>query len=265
MTARRGVTLAELIVALTAGGLVATAAVRLLSGTRRVHDHTLERAEALANLRAGLLILREQLEELSAGSSGDLVAFGPTSVTFRDARGLFQTCRPAAPGALVLEDPPLVGHRWFDPAEHELIVRVPATSGWTSVVPTGLAPDTTCPGGAPARRVPLAGPAPPVPAGAPVRVVRRREVRLYQGGDGAWWIGEREWVRSAGTWSTVQPLLGPVDPAGLLFTWLARDGSETTVPARVARVQVTLTAIDAGGRPATAAFAVALRNGTPLP
>jgi hypothetical protein len=100
-------------------------------------------------------------------------------------------------------------------------------------------------------RLVLAGPALPatVGAGAPVRVVRRRRYTLYRGGDGAWWLGMREWDADGAP--AVQPLAGPfasIDSGGLRAT--VRDAAGAVVApdaAGAAEVEVRLVAV--GRRP----------------
>lgn len=259
---RAGFTLAELTVAMTLGAVVGTAAVRLLTGTRRLHDTARTRVERQASLREGAAILGGQLRELAAGSApaGDIVEMGPSHIVYRAAQGVYRLCRPPD-GRLVLDAAPLLGDGWFDPAEYVLLAYDPTTGRWLVLEPSDLSADAVCPDGAPGMGVSLGGaPVPDLPTGTPLRAARLRELRLYQGGDGLWWIGGREYVRSTGTWATIQPIVGPVPPAGLLFTYLAADGSETGDPGGVARIGVSLAMGTAPGELVGAAFAVTLRN-----
>jgi len=259
---RRGFTLVELTVSLMLGALAATAAIRLLVGTRRLHDAALARLDVQANLRAGAAILAAQLRELATGAppDGDLHAMAATSVAYRAVRGLFRTCRPAVGSTVILDAAPLLGRRLPNPTQDELTIYLPDEERWALVDAVGLTVGTDCPGGRPSAAIQVNGVAPAVPAGAPVRAGRRFEVRLYRGGDGAWWIGGREFVRHTGTWAATQPVVGPVTPGGLLFTFFAADQSETADPARVARIGVTLIMVDGDGGTASLTLSVALRN-----
>ena len=259
---RRGFTLVELLVSLVLGGLVATAAVRLFVGTHRLHDAALDRLDLQANVRAGAAMLAAQLREVARGAApaGDLVAIAPTSLAYRAVRGLYRTCRASTGSTVFLDAAPLHGHRLPDAAQDELTIYLPDENRWARVDAVGLVVGTDCPGGAPSAAVQVTGLAPAAPPGAPVRAARRFELRLYQGGDGAWWIGGREFVRATGAWAATQPIIGPAAAGGLLFTFLAADQSETTDPGQVARIGLTLVLLDRRGRPASLTVSVALRN-----
>ncbi len=82
----------------------------------------------------------------------------------------------------------------------------------------------------------------------------------YRDRSGDWWLGAR---RPGG--GSVQPLLGPLAPDGLRFTFYDAAGLETADPGRVASVGFTL----AAGTPSrpraidSVALRVALRNYRP--
>jgi len=79
-------------------------------------------------------------------------------------------------------------------------------------------------------------PAPPslgVLIGAPVRVTRPLRYSLYRAGDGAWYMGEKDWSTSAGRFNTIQPVSGPFLSAaagGLTFTYFDSAGATMPTP-----------------------------------
>ncbi len=63
------------------------------------------------------------------------------------------------------------------------------------------------------------------------RVLRRTRFSLYRSGDGAWYLGMRDWNLAGGGFSGIQPVAGPLAPvardprtAGLHFTFV--DGAD---------------------------------------
>jgi hypothetical protein len=105
-------------------------------------------------------------------------------------------------------------------------------------------PGSACPGGVPSIDVRVtgvtAGQLSAVQPGAPVRPFRPAEIRAYRDGRGDWWLGHRTFQASSGTWSTVQPVLGPLDGAGPLFSFRDEAGGPASGPGAVARVGVRL-------------------------
>jgi hypothetical protein len=115
--------------------------------------------------------------------------------------------------------------------------------------------------------------------GSPVRVTRPLRYSLYRAGDGAWYLGEKDWNTTATRFNTIQPVSGPFLSAaagGLTFMYL--DSAGTTMatpvvdPGTIAAVRVRLrgqTKINAnvlgssastGKRIDTAAITVLLHN-----
>lgn len=69
--------------------------------------------------------------------------------------------------------------------------------------------------------------------GMPARVTRPLRYSLYRAGDGAWYIGERDWNTSAARFNTIQPVSGPfLSPAagGLTFTYFDSLGAPISAP-----------------------------------
>jgi len=74
--------------------------------------------------------------------------------------------------------------------------------------------------------------------GTPVRVTRPLRYSLYRSGDGMWWLGERDWSTDGAQFNTIQPVAGPLlspSSRGLRFEYFDSAGTELTVPVTDAR------------------------------
>lgn len=280
---RSGVTLAELLVALTLTAVIAAGTLGLVW---RVQD--LYRAESLSiernrSLRIAAALLPAELRELDA-ADGDLVAMGPDALTIRAPRQLAVLCRaprfevPPIRATLTVRDAPRYGLRDFNPRTDSLWVYYEGDAatrdddGWIQASLDSVTADV-CPDGRAASRVSAAlRPSPgqrlgrgTIPAGAPVLGFETVTYRLYRSSS------DRRWYVGLATGGNVQPLLGPVTSAGLHFTFLDATGAPTTEPARVALIELRIRAATvepirtASGRldsPSDSVVAVvALRNG----
>jgi len=245
---RRGVTLPELLLALSLFGMVGTLVVVVL---RRTEDATRLQAQQIdvrQNLRIAAGFFPIELRELDA-SDEDLVVMGPTALTIRAQRQLAVLCRPPVsgltPGSLVLtiRDTPRAGLRDFNPAGDSLLILsdgdpgTPDDDAWAAGSFGPLAADF-CPDGSRGRRFtatfrPLAGRTGPVwgiTSGAPVLGFEIVGYRLYRSSeDNRWYIGQQ----IAGD---LQPVLGPVTSDGLAFTYLDSGGVPVSERARVAMI-----------------------------
>jgi hypothetical protein len=83
--------------------------------------------------------------------------------------------------------------------------------------------------------------------GAPVRVTRPLRYSLYRGGDGAWYLGEKDWSTASGRFNTIQPVSGPFLSAaagGLTFAYLDSAGASIAAPVvdptSIAAIRITL-------------------------
>jgi hypothetical protein len=244
----RGVTLPELVVALVLTGFVSGGAIGVLRRTQDVYRAEGLRADLRQTLRAAAAFFPAELRELDAGD-GDIAALGPTALTIRAPRALAFACRPPAVAVgivnLTLRNAPAYGTRDFDPASDSVWILHLGSHGrtdsaqWRLGAVTALEPEL-CPDGAPGRHLTVILRAfdppehsSPILIGAPVLGFEQVTYLLYRGGDGLWYVGLRD---RAGT----QPLFGPVPPGGLAFTYFDSSGVSTTLPSRVAAVEVRL-------------------------
>jgi prepilin-type N-terminal cleavage/methylation domain-containing protein len=245
----RGVSLVELLVALTLSGLLLAAAAGVLRRTQDFYRAAVQEIDVSQSLRVAGAFLPAELRELDA-VDGDVVAMTPTAVTIRATRQLAALCRPPLPGAapgsvnLTLRAATFSELRDFNPAIDSLWVfregdpLSPDDDDWIAAAITALAPDS-CPDGRAGRRVtaipqPAAGPAMgegQVAAGAPVLGFETVTYRLYRSS------ADRRWYVGMETASDLQPVLGPVTDDGLVFSYLDSSGATAAQAAQVRVVE----------------------------
>lgn len=252
---RRGVTLVELLVALSLGGLVLAVAVgsmlRQHRGVRWVEGLT--RAEL--QLRPTLRLVADVLEPLDP-AAGDLAAgqVSDTAIELRAVIAASLTCDSSAAVTLVPEtgtSPPLGGvARAVAAGDSVWLYR--DSLGWRGHQVLSAARTTTAcgvPTSALGPAVSLALDAPAdVPAGTPVRVTRRERWVVYRAGDGRWYLGVRDWSPAASRFLAVQPVAGPFvrrGPSGARTGFRYFDASDVeldpdgTNERTIARVRIT--------------------------
>ena len=216
MLTRRGVTLVELLVALSLGGLVLGVAASSMLRQQRGVRWTQALTGAELQLRAVLRLVADELEPLEAGA-GDLAA-GQASDSTLEIRAVVAsslTCDSSATVTLVPESsssPPLGGVARL-PAAGDSLWLFRDSLGWQGRAVTavsrgmvGCGVPTSAPG--PAFTLALDRPA-DAPAGSPVRVSRWERWVVYRSGDGRWHLGVRDWSGAASRYLPAQPVAGP--------------------------------------------------------
>ena len=262
---RRGVTLLELAVTMVVFGLVLSLVVR----TTVFHERLQRRERAVADgARAARQVVAIVARAVEGASPGDLI--GAAS-----ADSALEIMAPVGAGIGCL-----AGNAVLVAAAS--VADGPGAISWNSYVRSGdrvlLFDDGADSGGWQTRTVSDVGPgtgacavlgAPPAAttilyldapvAGAPfvgIRVARRTRFNLYRSGDGAWYLGLREWNPDAGGFNGVQPVAGPLHPrsvyaqrTGLHFAYLDSAGRALPLPldsgARPAAIEVTARSADA--------------------
>ena len=230
---RRGTALAEAVVAAVLTAALVVSALGALSHLQRSVGRLVGRSLSDQSLRGAAQLLRSELRDLSP-SAGELLALGPTSLTYRAVRATGIACGSAGGRVLVaasswsqLRQPAA----WRDslvllgqPGDTEAVV---ASSG------AGVA--GSCPDGVASVSLPYASgmPDPAITAAypAPVLLSETMEIRAYQSA-GEWWIG----VRSVSAGEVIQPAHGPVASDGFRITALDSAGAATFAPDRVAHL-----------------------------
>ena len=252
---RAGVTLVELLVALSLAGIVlAVAAGSLLRQQRGVRwIDGLTGAELQS--RAVLRLVADELEALDAGA-GDIAAAqaSDSSLELRAVVAASLTCDSAGTVTLVPEtqaSPPLGGAARA-PAVGDSAWFYRDSLGWHGHTVTSVSRTTTAcavPSSAsgPAFALSLDRPA-NVPGATPVRVTRWERWVVYRAGDGRWHLGIRDWSASASRFLGAQPVAGPFlrrTPDGRRTGFRYFDASEAelvpdgTNERAIARVRIT--------------------------
>ena len=256
---RAGVTLVELLVALTLAAVVLGSATSVLLRQQRTAAALGSSVATDAQLRIATGALAAELAVLSA-SVGDLVAgeASDTSLQLRSlvARGV--ACDDGAGVTIVADDVdepnraldgvlPRVGDSlWWYPGDSTGRWRSARISSSDSV--TAPCPLTSAPL-RPARRLGI-GEADSVPSGAPLRITRPVRYAFYRSGDGSWQLGVREWIDATARFAAPQPVAGPfvmrADASRTGFRYFDSAGDELPIgPAgvdvtRVARIRLTV-------------------------
>lgn len=279
---RLGVTLIELIVAMTVAGIVlSTIAAISLRGQRLFADLAGARAAA-ARVREGSDILPLELRGASP-ASGDIMEARDTALVVRGTIATGVACTVAG-GALALA-PADTGVESYggvltpvDSGDTAWVVApsetIPSWVGYRIVATSTTAPpDSACDSPGPhldvaARSVPtlrltLAG-APSLAGmvGMPVRVTRVMRYSLYRAADGGWYLGERDWNAALSSFNGIQPVSGPFRSpsssigSGLMLSYFDSLGAALASPVsdtrRIVAVEIVLRAQPAPGGGPTA-------------
>src|SRR3954463_11818454 len=102
---RRGLTLVEIVVALALTLIVTGSIHRLLITTQRLSRMQTAQVDLQSNLRAGALVIANELRELNGREGGtpdqtDILSVSPTAITYRAARGIGFLCQSPLGGAI---------------------------------------------------------------------------------------------------------------------------------------------------------------------
>jgi hypothetical protein len=246
---RRGLGLAEVVVALALTGVIGAMTTRLLLSTAlRLRDRSERMAEEHA-LRVAAGVFRAALESLGHDSAGgaDLLSKGISGFSARAVRAVGVACF-AGPGLLVARADTSWWRALRDPvAGRDSILAGRLDNPSWRVFALQAAPSSTrCPDGSSAIALPIA-PASALAgldAGSPLLVYETVELRQYSSAPDQW-LG----ARLLGTAQPIQPFAGPMTATGLALTYLGRNGLPALFPADVAAVDIRFEAITerAGG------------------
>lgn len=230
---RRGVALAEALLAALLTSFLVVGALTAFAGLQRALGRQLARAAEARSLRATAQLTAAEWRDL-VSPAGDLYQLAGDRISYRGIRGSGRVCGQSA-GGLLLESRSLRLLRLPAAGRDSLLVLV-SPDAWVAVSVDAASGASTCPDGAPALAVGVAGWAGPVPAWpAAFLLFEAMELRAYQSG-GEWWIGQRS--ISAG--ETIQPAIGPIAPNGLRITGLDNADMATADPARAEALEVVV-------------------------
>lgn len=261
---RPGVSLVELVVALTLFGVVATLMLSVLRGQQRFHVGALEIIQTKQSTHQAVDLL---YGELRSASGADIYAISDSSITFRATHGASHICAVDSGRASVTLPPATTTQA----SGLSAFLTMPRAGDSLLVFDPGDAPTgdddrwrahvlTADPGGGvcPLRPIGLAthagemasglaitvGPAltQNILVGSPVRFFRPTRYSLYRSTGADWMLGYSPCV--AGTCSVRQPLSGPYLPfvsggaGGLVFRYFDAHGAPTSDQSRIVRVDV---------------------------
>ena len=249
MANRRGFTLVELLVALVLLAIVGGAIIKLMASSQRLSRQQSEQVLLQANVRSGALLVPTELRELSVSAAGtDIVSMAASNITYRALRASGAACQVTAgsPGSVRLRRSLYFGYRTLAATRDSLLIfmdgdpNVTTDDRWSAFAVTGTPTVGTCPDGQAAVVVPAivhADSLARMQIEAPVRSFEIMQLALFQQ-DSKYWLGARS--VSADPASALQPVLGPLRSDGLQLSYLAANGSATTVPSQVRTIEVMI-------------------------
>ena len=261
--ARTGITLAELLVALTLSAIILGSAATSVLRQRRTASSVGGAAASAAQLRAATGAIAAELTPLTA-ASGDLVQ-GEARDTSLQLRTLVTTgleCDDAVGFAVIASGdvatagsmsgavPKTGDSLWWYSGDSTAYWRgrlITSSDSIMAVCPL-LASEAR-----PARHLTFAE-RDTVPLGASLRVTRPARYSFYRSGAGGWYLGLGEWVEATRRFASPQPIAGPflmrVRDARSGFRFFGSDGVELVTDAsgvdvaRIARVRLTVLVAD---------------------
>jgi prepilin-type N-terminal cleavage/methylation domain-containing protein len=238
---RTGFTLVELMMSIGMMSIIGAAIYQLLITTQRLSRAQLQQADVQARLRAGVLVIANELRELSPA---DLLVRGAGSLTYRAARGLGFLCQADTPTQLRIARSEFSGFRDPQAGRDSLLLYLDNNTETTLddawlPLPIIQVSAAACPGaGHPglALTIPSAAALASVASGTPLRVFEIMEIRLYRS-EGSSWLG----ARSVTSGEAIQPVVGPLtETDGFHLDYLDGDNQPAGDADAVRSVRVTL-------------------------
>jgi prepilin-type N-terminal cleavage/methylation domain-containing protein len=256
---RRGFTFVEILVAMVLMGIISTAIYQLLNNNQRVYREQTVRIELNQNARTAAALFPAELRELNATdpNGSDVVAFTDSSITYNAMRTTYFLCLTPnyAATTIVVRDQPygveslnITKHKFMIFAENNAQIR--SDDAWLHVDASSATTGTSCPataGGLTTASITLVltgvttAQLNGVYIAAPLRAYQVNRMARYVDGTGAYYLGMQTQNESDLSWSTMQPVVGPLAVGGLALTYFDTLGVATTTAARIARIGVLLT------------------------
>lgn len=284
--ARRGFTLAELLVTIVVLAIIGTLLTTTMLGQQRQFQHAYGMVEVRRELRTAMSLVPTDMRGLST-AGGDVLGFSSNALRFRANSGSSIVC--ARSGSSTIDLPPLQLAQntltaWTEtPSAGDVVfifdegaLRGAEDDAWRMFpIESVTQSASACPGapfthptldaGKPRFRVTVTGTIPAtVVIGAGVRFAREMVYSLEQSTEtGRWYLAQT--INRGGTWSDPVFVSGPYDNAtgsGLRLAYF--DSTGVQVPpggaaSRIARVDLSVRAVG------TAASAALYEGGTPEP
>ena len=272
---RRGLTLIEVIIAMTMFAFIGGMLVSVMLRQQRYQRALADVADARGRMRDVATIIPTDLRGTSS-VGGDLLSIGLTALQFRAAIGSSALCGYAAPNVIELPPKALssgnVITSWINPPAPGDVVFMyndgtaagNVDDTWTQFTITDTASAVNpawCPAGVgsitqaadagePRYRVTLSAAPDPlrIKIGAPIRFAREVRYSLYSASDANWYVGYETCTPSgtpgvAGPCGNREVLAGPVEAAsadtttsGLYFIYYTQNGARITSLAQAAQI-----------------------------
>lgn len=286
---RRGLTLAELLIAIILLAIIGAALTRVLVKQQQYYKDASATSYAKRELRLGATVLPSELRSIST-SGGDVLTMSESEIAMRSYIGSSIICARTTnqiwvpPTNLARHtltsyvSQPGVGDTVF--IYNENILRGSEDDLWEmrTITDTDLS-TTACPGAPytdaaldppatkPRRRFTLSANLPDsVKVGAVVRFTRPVRYKIYQETSGNWYLGLQQY--SSGSWGSASPLAGPyrafqsgdANPSGLQFRYYDSLGVRITNMA----LRTSVSRVDVFLRTNAGVSAIRERNGNSL-
>jgi prepilin-type N-terminal cleavage/methylation domain-containing protein len=254
---RRGFTLAEVMISLALTLVVAGALYSLLLSTQRIARAQAQRVDLQSNVRAGSLVVLNELRELSAVTGGteeqnDILVAGSTALVYRAMRGIGFICGRPSATAIRVARTTFTGYRDPQAGRDDALIFIDDSAGagaedsWLGTKVVSVATGAPCPGALGpgiTLTVPASASVAGLEAGTPVRIAEVMELRLYES-EGRSWLGGRS-VRSG---EAIQPLVGPLtNGSGFRLEYLDATGTPAADRTGIKSIRITLRGTTEGG------------------
>jgi hypothetical protein len=237
----------ELVLSIGMTSIVGASLYQLMVTTQRLARFQTEQVSLQAGLRAGALVVTNELRELSPV---DLLSLDPSRLSYRAQRGVGFLCQPATPAQLRIARSEFSGFRDPQPGRDSLylflqgVIETAVDDAWLPLPIIQVSSGPCAGSGSPGLvlTVPSTAVLDGVASGTPLRVYEIMELRLYQS-ESASWLG----TRSVTAREAIQPIIGPLtDGDGFRLDYLDGDNRPAGNAAAVRSVRVSLRAMGKG-------------------
>ena len=245
--ARAGFTLIELIISLVVGGMILTAAYRILAGNQRFYRAQTQITEVQQNVRSVIQLLPGDLRELSS-VSGDIYSMAADSIHLRSMRGFGIVCDVpnAVAGTFTVRNSQLFTYTTPTANRTRVIVfrddnpTIAADDSWIRG-PITVVANANCSDGTAGTKFTVSmsggnGQLAGVTTGSPVRLYERAYYKFYDTGSG-WYLGISNYVN--GAYTAISPVAGPLRPTdGVQMIYYDDTGAITNDEDEVASIEL---------------------------
>jgi hypothetical protein len=237
-----------MIISLAVTGMIVTLAGSAALGQLRFFKGVGAVTAVRTQVNQAALIAANVVRDI--GSAADILVATDSALEAAVTYGWSFTCRTDTGRLVVASAGPATGFSFGSFTEHpqagddaRLLVSDSTGSDWVRLHLANSTSVGPCPRfGSDAWSIPLVEGL-VIPAGAPVRFLRRARLSVYRASDGEWYLGLRDWNAGLGRFNTVQPVAGPLLPysanaatTGFRLEYRDRSGSILSSPADPARV-----------------------------